>query len=218
MVIAGSLVRSVPQILRCIQARSVDGLSMTSILCETFVYFITTAYNWRNGYDFSTYGDVISCLVQDILLIGMLFFYGSYTAFVMLALTATTAAFGWWCLSGAATLQLLTQLQVCCQVPYSKNTCKPQAATVVLLAVGGRMPQIWLNWRRGDSGELSFITCLLNVMGCAARIITTLALTGASMGACSFSYTRRTYPRRQAHTVGHGLAVCAQRYPAVAGD
>lgn len=130
MVIAGSLVRSLPQILRCIQARSVDGLSMTSIACETYVYFITTAYNLRHGYDFSTYGDVISCLVQDVLLIGMLFYFGSYTAPAMLALTATTAGFGWWCLSGAATLRLLTQLQVmptcthqCVWLPHHTRAC-----------------------------------------------------------------------------------------------
>lgn len=124
MVVAGSLVRSFPQILRCIQARSVDGLSMTSIVCETFVYFITTAYNWRNGYDFSTYGDVISCLAQDVLLIGMLFYFGTYTATAMLTLTATTAAFGWWCLSGTASLQVLTHLQVrCCCCFRLFSTC-----------------------------------------------------------------------------------------------
>lgn len=70
-------------------------------------------------------------------------------------------------------------------VVTSSHTCVHQAATVVLLAVGGRVPQIWLNWRRGNSGELSFITCLLNVMGCAARIITTLALTGACISTIS---------------------------------
>lgn len=112
MVIAGSLVRSLPQIIRCLQARSVDGLSMTSILCETFVYFITTAYNWRAGYTFSTYGDVVSCLVQDIFLIGMLFYFGKYTKRAMVAISAATAVFGWWCLSGVAGMHVLTQMQV----------------------------------------------------------------------------------------------------------
>ena len=53
------------------------------------------------------------------------------------------------------------------------------ASTIFIIALGGRLPQIVLNWRRGDTGELSLTTCVLNVFGCAARIFTTNVLTQA---------------------------------------
>jgi hypothetical protein len=60
-------------------------------------------------------------------------------------------------------LQLLGQLQM---------------STIVVMAVGARLPQIWLNVRRGNAGVLSVATCVLNVAGCVVRIFTTLVLTG----------------------------------------
>lgn len=73
------------------------------------------------------------------------------------------AAFAWWTMSGqcgAATLGAL------------------QASSMLLLSLGGRVPQILLNWRRGNTGELSLFTCLLNFSGNIVRLFTTLALTG----------------------------------------
>jgi PQ loop repeat len=66
-----------------------------------------------------------------------------------------------------------------------------QASTITIISLGGRVPQILLNVRRGNSGELSLLTCLLNVLGNAARIFTTivlvkdgLLLTGAMVQGC----------------------------------
>lgn len=52
-----------------------------------------------------------------------------------------------------------------------------QASTILTMALGSRLPQIVLNWRRGNAGMLSVISCGLNVAGNAARIFTTLVLT-----------------------------------------
>jgi hypothetical protein len=56
-------------------------------------------------------------------------------------------------------------------------TARPQAATLALLALGARVPQILLNARRGDAGVLSGATAALNVAGCAVRAFTTATLT-----------------------------------------
>ena len=61
-----------------------------------------------------------------------------------------------------------------------------QASTIAMIALGARMPQIWMNYKRGNSGELSLLTCLLNVMGCFARIFKTLVLTKVTIFAISF--------------------------------
>ncbi len=52
-----------------------------------------------------------------------------------------------------------------------------QASTVAIVSLGGRVPQIWMNYQRGDSGELSIATCMLNLAGNVARVFTTLVLT-----------------------------------------
>ena len=44
-----------------------------------------------------------------------------------------------------------------------------------------RIPQIVLNHRRGNTGELSMFTCLLNLAGCIARLYTTTVLTQDSL-------------------------------------
>lgn len=49
-----------------------------------------------------------------------------------------------------------------------------QLSTIVVMAVGARLPQIWLNIQRGNAGVLSVATCVLNVTGCVIRIFTTL--------------------------------------------
>ena len=53
-----------------------------------------------------------------------------------------------------------------------------QASTIFIVALGGRLPQIVLNARRGDSGQLSGATSALNLAGNFARVFTTVVLTG----------------------------------------
>ena len=52
-----------------------------------------------------------------------------------------------------------------------------QASTIAMISLGARIPQIWMNYKRGNSGELSLLTCLMNVCGCFARMFTTIVLT-----------------------------------------
>ena len=52
-----------------------------------------------------------------------------------------------------------------------------QAATILIIALGSRVPQILLNVQRGNSGELSTTTSALNLAGNLARVMTTLVLT-----------------------------------------
>ncbi len=43
----GSCVRSVPQIIKIVQNKSVEGLSLAANGAELLAYSITFAYNWR---------------------------------------------------------------------------------------------------------------------------------------------------------------------------
>lgn len=163
LVIAGSCIRSLPQILRILKNNSVQGLSLTSFSSELLCYIITVAYNLANGYAFSTFGDTAICALQNVVIVALIFRLGSVRRGTQVALAATLAAAGWWLLSGRCPPALLTALQ---------------AGSVVLLALGGRLPQILLNLRRGDSGELSLLSCALSLAGNLARVFTTLTLVG----------------------------------------
>jgi PQ loop repeat len=45
------------------------------------------------------------------------------------------------------------------------------------MSLGARIPQIWLNVQRGNTGELSLLTCGLSCAGNVVRLFTTLVLT-----------------------------------------
>lgn len=102
--------------------------------------------------------------IQQIAIIGLVFNYNKATR--LSVKLATTIGFFAGCsflfsnFCGIATLQLL------------------QACSALLLALGGRLPQIILNLRRGNSGELSGASVGLSVAGNLARVFTTVALVG----------------------------------------
>lgn len=170
---AGSLFRSVPQIVKVVQHNSTEGLSLMSYVVELCCYSVVIAYNLGQGYGFNTFGEVVACWIQDIILIALVF-KDRRTApwVVVLAAAAFTAGCGF-LLSPACPQQLLSMMQ---------------ASNIAIMALGSRLPQILLNMRRGNAGMLSVTTCLLNVAGNAARIFTTIVLTGDLLmlgGACS---------------------------------
>jgi PQ loop repeat len=45
------------------------------------------------------------------------------------------------------------------------------------MSLGARIPQIWLNMQRGNTGELSLLTCGLSCAGNFVRLFTTVVLT-----------------------------------------
>jgi mannose-P-dolichol utilization defect protein 1 len=101
--------------------------------------------------------------VQNVVILGLIFRLGSVARSTQLLITGVLLAVGAWVFGGGCPPHMLTALQ---------------AGSVVLLALGGRLPQILLNLRRGDSGELSLISCGLSLAGNLARMFTTLTLVG----------------------------------------
>ncbi|EFN55940.1 hypothetical protein CHLNCDRAFT_145227 [Chlorella variabilis] len=101
------------------------------------------------------------CALQNAMIIALIFRMGTVPRAVQLAVSASLAGAAWWLFGGACPPALLTTLQ---------------AGSVAVLALGGRLPQILLNVRRGDSGELSLISCGLSLAGNLARIFTTAIL------------------------------------------
>ena len=156
VVIAGSCVRSVPQIMRITKNKSVAGISLLSFVSELAAFLITIAYNVHFSYPLSTWGETLTNAAQHAILVGLIFFYNDEVPLVVKALIVlgltSGAAFLLSPLCGDAMLRWL------------------QSLVIIILAVLGRIPQVVLNYRRGNSGELSFGSTLLSVIGNACRV------------------------------------------------
>ncbi|KFM24854.1 Mannose-P-dolichol utilization defect 1 protein-like protein [Auxenochlorella protothecoides] len=150
-----------PQIVRIYKSKSVEGLSTMAFVNETVVCIVNMAYNLRHGYPFSSYGDAATCGLQNTVILGLMFRHGCISNRNKVLITVGLTAFAASLCFGVCSDALLAQLQ---------------ASSVLLLALGGRLPQIWMNIRNGGSGELSMGSAALSVAGNLGRLFTTLTL------------------------------------------
>ncbi|MDA4132983.1 MAG: PQ-loop repeat-containing protein, partial [Thaumarchaeota archaeon] len=94
-IIAASSVVKVPQIVKLVQSRSAAGVSFLSYLLETSSYLISLAYNVRNGFPFSTFGETALILGQNVIITVLVLNYSGkagYAALLVAALAAGVAA------------------------------------------------------------------------------------------------------------------------------
>ncbi|KAK9866383.1 hypothetical protein WJX84_006613 [Apatococcus fuscideae] len=162
MILAGSCIRSVPQILLILRTKSAQGISLSANVAELAAYSVMISYNVNLKYPFSTYGEVVACWIQDIILIVLILKFSNVRDWRVWASTLLLSAGFYWMLTGSCGMQALIGLQ---------------AATIPLIALGGRVPQIVMNWKQGNAGQLSLLTTLMNVAGCIARTFTSIVLT-----------------------------------------
>ena len=102
------------------------------------------------------------CWLQTVVIVALIFRHNPALARpAKLGIGLALAALCAWLFSGGADVRTLTALQ---------------AASVLILGLGGRVPQIVMNARRGGSGELSITSTALSVAGNLARIFTTCTL------------------------------------------
>lgn len=146
-----------PQILRILSSRSAAGLSPTTFLIETFGYTYNLAAHYRQSYPISTYGDFFVLLLQNYLLVWLVFAYTGRAARGTMAVCGFCALLGAMC-AEVVPLKVVTGLTLL-NVP---------------VVIAGRVPQIYANWSNGSTGQLSAVTCWGIFLGASARIFTTL--------------------------------------------
>ena len=138
-IIAASSIVKIPQILKLINSKSAEGISFLSYLLETSAYLISLAYNVRQGFPFSTYGETSLILVQNVVIaILVLNYSGKQTAaavFVAGLAASAVTLFG----EGILDMKTLSYLQ----------------AGAGLLGIASKVPQIAAVWSEGGTGQLS---------------------------------------------------------------
>lgn len=161
-VLIGSLLYKLPQVIRVLKNKSAKGISVLMYALETLGTTFSALYFTRRQFPFSTYGETVFIMFQNVALLAMIVYYQRLPrtpAFVLAALYFIMMAA---LLSQLVPLSLLVFLQLC-SIP------------ILNLA---RVPQIVLNYNRKATGELSPITLGLQLLGNIARIFTTLTQVG----------------------------------------
>ncbi|GAA6050417.1 hypothetical protein JCM3770_004028 [Rhodotorula araucariae] len=157
--VAGGAILKLPQIVTVVKSGSARGLSLTSYVLDTAATAITVAYNLRNGFPWSTYGEMVFLLAQNAVLIALITAYSSRPTIprlVPLAILFTTLAYA---LSSAALVPPAT-------LSFLQTLTIP-------LSLSSKLPQIISNFRAGSTGQLSAFLVFNSLAGCLARVFTT---------------------------------------------
>lgn len=157
IVVAGSIVK-LPQLLKLVNAKSGEGLSVIGYVLETISYIVTLAYNVRLKFPFSTYGETAFISVQNVAIILLILHFAKkdvYAAGVLGGVLAFAAA--------------LFEPRV---VPY--RYLQILQGLSIPLSLASKLPQIVTNYQNGSTGQLSAFTVFNYLAGSLARVFTTL--------------------------------------------
>jgi mannose-P-dolichol utilization defect 1 len=158
-IISAASIVKVPQIIKLVKSQSSEGLSFTSYLLETASFVITLAYNMRNGFPFSTYGETALIAIQDVVISVLILAYSGQTP----SAGAFVAAVG----SAVYALMVSDTL-----VSNAQMTTLQAAAGG--LSIASKVPQILTIWQQGGTGQLSAFAVFNYLFGSLSRIYTTL--------------------------------------------
>lgn len=170
-IIAGSVFLKVPQIVKILEAKSVVGLSATSLYAEVPLVSSACIYHFLRRYPFSVYGENVFALIQNLIIILLLWKYSDppVSSTTIISMTALFVGISW--------MSFLLPLRLQPILVYI-NT--PLLALVTI-------PQIVLNAQQQHTGTLSGTTTLLKLAGCGMRLFTTLQEVGGD-SALLFNY------------------------------
>lgn len=138
-IIGASSIVKIPQLLKLLNSQSAEGISFLSYLLETSSYLISLAYNVRNGFPFSTYGEVALIAVQNIAISILVLQYSG---------------------KGPAAALFVAGLAGAGYAMYTDSICPMSTlqylqAGAGMLGVASKLPQIITIFNEGGTGQLS---------------------------------------------------------------
>ncbi|GAA5973191.1 hypothetical protein JCM11641_006314 [Rhodosporidiobolus odoratus] len=157
--VAGGAILKLPQIITVVNSGSARGLSLSSYVLDTVATGITVAYNIRNEFPFSTYGEMLFLLAQNAVLIVLITTYSPRPTLPRLMPILTLLASLSYALSSTSLIP-------------SSTLAFLQTLTIPL-SLSSKIPQILTNFRNGSTGQLSAFLVLNSLAGCLARVFTT---------------------------------------------
>lgn len=131
---------------------------------ELISYGINLTYSWRNGFPFSTFGETFFLTIQNIIITLLIIHYKPPSATHKYTSNTPQVA-----LASAAILTSSVGLLL---LP-SHTLVNLQTLTIPLSAIS-KFPQIASNYSARSTGQLSAFAVIANILGCLARVFTTL--------------------------------------------
>ncbi|XP_066453330.1 solute carrier family 66 member 3 [Eleutherodactylus coqui] len=152
------MVLKFPQILAVMASKSVEGLSLGSVLLEVTGFLVFLRYQMYYEYPMETYLEYPILIAQDAVL---LLFILYYTGSTRNALAYSGIFFGLWNI-------LVLKKWI---IDIALNLC-------TLISASSKFLQLQHLWHTQDSGQASAMTWGMATYTCATRIFTTLMTTG----------------------------------------
>lgn len=164
-IIAGSILVKVPQIVKILNAKSADGISIYSVLLDLLAITFHISYSFVSGFPFSAWGDGTFLAIQTAIIAALIYLYGHKSGLRSVVFIITYAALTYVLMGGSTPLEYLWTAQ---------------GFNIPILMMG-KLSQALTNYRNGSTGQLSAATCFMLLAGSSARIFTSIQETGDSM-------------------------------------
>ncbi|CAJ0574099.1 unnamed protein product, partial [Mesorhabditis spiculigera] len=154
---AGSMALFIPQILKIAAARSGKGISFPAQLLTLVGVIGMPAYSYDQGFVFSQWGDGLFSAIQLVIICMQLLYFDGRGMF------AAVFAISW----AAAAIAVYIHA-----VPPTILAAFLSGGTAIVIVA--KAIQIYQNWSQRSTGQLAFITVLLQFAGSLARIFTSM--------------------------------------------
>jgi len=138
-IVAASSIVKIPQLLKLLNSQSAEGVSFLSYLLETTSFLISLMYNIRNGFPFSTYGEVVLIAIQNVVISVLVLQYSGKAAAAAVFVAGLAAAGFALYNESIVSREMLQYLQ----------------AGAGVLGVASKLPQILAIVQQGGTGQLS---------------------------------------------------------------
>ncbi|XP_020261683.1 mannose-P-dolichol utilization defect 1 protein homolog 2-like isoform X2 [Asparagus officinalis] len=158
LIVAGSTTAKLPQIYKILKHNSARGLSVAAFELEVVGLTISLAYCLHKGIPFSAYGELYFLLIQAIVLVAIIYYYSQPVGAKVWMKALLYCAVALTILAGQIDPILFEALFA------SKHA----------VFFSARVPQIWKNYTNKSTGELSFLTCFMNLGRSVARLFTSM--------------------------------------------
>ncbi|KAJ2819675.1 hypothetical protein IWW50_005375 [Coemansia erecta] len=157
-IVLGGCIVKLPQLAKILSSRSVAGISLASYILESLANAITLAYNFRQGYSFTTYGEALFIGAQNI-------------AITLLILAFTGRTLGGLVVSAAL---LAVAYMLFDPGMVGGSVLSTLYGLTIPLVISSRIPQILAIHKNKSTGQLSAFAVFNYFFGTAARLFTTL--------------------------------------------
>jgi len=151
----------VPQIMSILEAKNVNGLSLAKFYTGVLSATLVVAYHVANRNPFTAWGDSLSVLIQDAIIVVLIWQFGKTNIAIQAG-------------ASGAFVAIVAGLAMFCKKQRPQDLWYlPLLSTVI--AHSGTIPQIIEISKNKHTGALSFVTQLMLTLGSLARVFTTLS-------------------------------------------